>query len=108
MKTLPIAAALLVAQSVVQAAHGAPPDRIDFTIAQPCAPTGDTDEILVCGNRNSESAYRLKRPMQEERSALPRAQVQISESVSAGVEAEQVEVGGYPSQRAMVRFKFKF
>jgi hypothetical protein len=34
--------------------------------------------------------------------------VKIADGVSAGAETESVEVGGFPSNRLMLRFKMKF
>ena len=42
------------------------------------------------------------------RQALPDAQVKIAGGVSAGAETESVDVGGFSSNRLMLRFKMKF
>ena len=78
---------------------------IDLTIAQPCDErTGE--EVVVCAKRG-ESPYRLKElPLAQHR--LGDAKVQISDGVSAAAETESADVGGFTSNRLMVRFKVKF
>ena len=101
---------MLLPFALAQAVSASPPERIDLTIAQPCqAERADPDEVVVCANRNGESPYRLKQPDPPPRkNALPEAQVKIAEGVSAGAETESVDVGGFPSNRAMIRLKIKF
>ena len=80
-------------------------ETIDFTIHQPCE--GKTDEeVVVCAKRG-QSPYRLKAlPPAEHK--LGDAKVQISDGVSAAAETESADVGGFTSNRLMVRFKVKF
>ena len=40
-------------------AAGAPAERIDLTIAQPCTEERNADEVIVCAARPGESPYRL-------------------------------------------------
>lgn len=99
---------LLLAAAVLQSLSASAPERIDLTVPQPCQPGGKEDQVVVCANRNGESPYRLKQPMQEPRKALPDAQLQIGEGVAIAGETEQADVGGFTANRAMVRFKIKF
>ena len=70
-------------------------------------PAGN-DEIVVCaGRRDGSSPYRISQPPARQ-SELPKAEVQIADGVSAGAETEQADVGGFPSNRVMVRLKIKF
>jgi hypothetical protein len=100
----------LLLAAVLQAAGASPPERVDLTIPQSCAAQRpETDEVVVCANRNGESPYRLTDvPAPAEGEALPKAEVQVAEGVSVGAETEKADVGGFDSNRAMVRLKVKF
>jgi hypothetical protein len=92
----------------VQVADPATSGRVALT-SETCQ-TGVTapSEVVVCGRRGDESSsYRLK-DMPPPRSAIPRAEARLSEEVRAIAETENAEVGGRPSNRLMVRLKFKF
>ena len=98
---------LVLAQSM----SASPPERVDLTIPQPCSAqrSGADGEVIVCANRNGDSPYRLTDvPEPAEGEALPKAEVKVAEGVSAGVETERTDVGGFDSNRAMVRLKVKF
>jgi hypothetical protein len=82
-------------------------DVIDLTIPQPCERTKADQEVVVCAKRG-ESPYRLGELPPAKRLALPDAQVKIADGVSAGAETESVDVGGFSSNRLMLRFKMKF
>ena len=65
-------------------------------------------EIVVCGNRGERtSPYRINQPPAPQE-GLPKAQMQIADGVSASAETEQQILGGWPSNRFMVRLKIKF
>ena len=64
-------------------------------------------EVVVCGRRDQQSPYRIG-PQRPAPPALPDAQFNISEGVKAGVTAEQGEIGGIPTNRAMITLKIKF
>ena len=97
---------LLVA--MLQVATASPPERVDLTIAQPCAArAGAADEVVVCANRDGRSPYRLEEPVVATK-APPKAEVAIAEGVSAATETEAADVGGFPSERAMIRLKVRF
>ncbi|NUS99901.1 MAG: hypothetical protein HOP96_02870 [Sphingomonas sp.] len=92
--------------ALMQTASAGPPEVIDLTISQPCQQKAEGDEVVVCANRG-ESPYRL--PKSAPRASKPaKAEVQIADGVSAGAETENVDVGGFPSNRLMLRFKMKF
>jgi len=101
---------MLLLLALAQAMSASPPERVDLTIPQPCvAQRSETNEVVVCANRNGESPYRLaelQEPAQGR--ALPRAEVKVAEGVSAGAETEKADVGGFDSNRVMVRLKVKF
>ena len=91
-----------------QAMSASPPERVDLTISQPCAPKAeDSGEVVVCANRNGESPYRLKDdpPVEE---ILPKAEVQVAQGASVSAETENADVGGWPSNRVMLNLKVKF
>ena len=92
-----------------QVVSAVPPERIDLTIPQPCtSQTGQNDEIVVCGNRgDGSSPYRINQPPAPQKQ-LPKAEVQLANGASAGAETESVDVGGFPSNRLMLRLKLKF
>lgn len=93
--------------AVVQTVTVQRSEVIDLTIPQPCQQAKTGEEVVVCGKRG-ESPYRLREVLPAKRQALPDAQVKIADGVSAGAETESVEVGGFPSNRLMLRFKMKF
>ena len=101
---------MLLLLALTQAMSASPPERIDLTIPQPCAEQrSETDEVVVCANRNGKSPYRLTEvPEPAEGAALPKAEVQVAQGVSAGAETEKADVGGFDSNRMMVRLKVKF
>ena len=65
------------------------------------------DEIIVCGRRDGRSPYRIG-PQAPSPPLLPNAALKIGEGVEARMSAEQGEVGGIPTNRAMVSIKIKF
>ena len=70
--------------------------------------SSDADEIVVCA-RDPEK-FRL-RPAPErfvEEKGLPRTRFQTSETTSVSAELEAENVGGFPSNRVMVKAKLKF
>jgi hypothetical protein len=102
---------MLVLLVLAQAVTASPPERVDLTIPQPCAAqrSGADGEVIICANRNGESPYRLTEvPEPVEGGALPKAEVKVAEGVSVGAETEKADVGGFDSNRAMVRLKVKF
>jgi hypothetical protein len=92
---------------LAQVVSAAPPERIDLTIAQPCHAVS-AGEVVVCANRNGESPYRLKQPVEQVKKGLPKAEKQIADGVGLAAETEAADVGGFPSNRAMIRLKIKF
>ena len=96
--------------ALTQAVSATPPERIDITIPQPCAPRkAAADEVVVCANPNGMSPYRLKdQPPPRPGARLPKAEVQLADGVKVGAETESADVGGFPSNRAMLRLKLKF
>ena len=92
---------------LAQIAGVVPRETIDLTIAQPCQEARTDAEVVVCAKRG-DSPYRLRDVPAAKRQALPEAKVTIAEGVTAGAETESAEVGGFQSNRMMVRFKLKF
>jgi hypothetical protein len=100
---------MLLSFVLAQAVSASPPEWIDVLVPQPCrAESGEAGEVVVWANRSGVSPYRLKQPAPPPAKAMPQAQVEIAEGVSAAAETEQTDVGGFPSNRAMVRLKIKF
>jgi hypothetical protein len=95
--------------AALQTVNPAMSERIDLTIPQPCAsPNASDGEVVVCANPNGESPYRLNQPEQPARKAIPSAQAQVAKGVSVAAETERADIGGFASNRAMVRLKIKF
>lgn len=92
---------------LAQVVSATPPERIDLTIPQPCR-AESAGEVVVCANRNGESPYRLKQPAVRAREGLPKAEKQIADGVGIAAETEAADVGGFQSNRAMIRLKIKF
>lgn len=100
---------MLFPLALAQAVSASPPDRVDLTVPQPCqAQRADADEIVVCANRDGQSPYRIKQAERRSDPGMPKAQVKIAQGVNAAAETEQADVGGFPSNRAMIRIKIKF
>ena len=99
---------VLLLVSMLQSVGAAPRETIDLTIAQPCGSLERApDEVVVCANRDGESPYRLKQPPPPPKD-IPDARVKIAEGVEASAQTEEVDVGGFPSNRAMIRLKISF
>ena len=75
------------------------------TIVPQCATATDSDEIVVCGNRDNRK-YRLD-PLPDAKPTFGKAERNVAGGKVEMV-AEQGEVGGVPTNRALVRFKIKF
>ena len=71
------------------------------------AATVREDEVVVCGRRDQQSPYRIG-PQAPPPPALPNAEFKISDSAEAKLSAEQGEIGGIPTNRAMITLKIKF
>lgn len=94
---------LLLAQAVA----ASPPERIDLTVTPPCVPWGNGEEVVVCAKRGGKKPDRVSDAPQA-KDGLPKAELGISPGVKLSGETEAADVGGFPSNRAMVRLKVKF
>jgi hypothetical protein len=65
------------------------------------------DVVVVCGRRDGQNPYRIG-PQPSLPPALPDAEFRISENVKAKLGAEQGDVGGIPTNRAMITLKLRF
>jgi hypothetical protein len=74
---------------------------------RPCPADTSTDEVVVCGRRDNEQ-FRL-RPLAEGPEAwrVPRAQLKVGDAALAA-ETEAASVGGFQSNRLMLRLKLPF
>lgn len=85
-----------------------PPDLNSKILPDRCrAASIREDEIVVCGRRDGQSPYRIK-PLPPTPPSLPDAEFKISEKATAKLSAEQGEIGGIPTNRAMISLKIKF
>jgi hypothetical protein len=94
---------------IVQAASAAPLESTASAAAPRCeADRPVHEEIVVCAQRQEGSSpYRINQPPARKR-GVPKAEVQLADGVAASAETEQADVGGFPSDRVMVRLKIKF
>ena len=97
----------LLLAAALQAASAPPTETIELTVDQPCQEARTDAEVVVCAKRG-DSPYRLRDVAPAKGQALPDAQVKIADGVTAGAETENADVGGFQSNRLMVRFKLKF
>lgn len=76
--------------------------------AKPCAAGGD--EIVVCGRKDDDEAFRLRPLPPGDYEPKPlRAQIGLGEGKTLGVGTEQMGFpGGATSRRLMLTFKMKF
>jgi hypothetical protein len=90
----------------VQAATDLPPRTIDLlaTPAPSCA-ASSADDVVVCGRRDKDR-YRIPPEYRttDTREGLGRAETRIG-NARVGAVTEQVNVGGFPSNRIMLRIK---
>ena len=92
----------------VQAVGSAPAEQIVPATAPRCEARASNDEIVVCARRpDGSNHYRIKQAPAADPGAS-KAEVQIARGVSAAAETEQADVGGFPSNRLLVRLKIKF
>jgi hypothetical protein len=80
-------------------------------IPQPCTQAEDAainGEIVVCGERERQSSHRLRRLDRQTDNTPLKAEIQLADGTSVGVETESADLGMVRAQRAMVRVKFKF
>jgi len=99
---------MLFSFAIAQAISASPPERVDLTIPQPCRPEAAAkDEVVVCANKDGQSPYRLT-AQPPPKKGVPKAELSVAEGVSVAAETESVDVGGFPSERAMIRLKVKF
>ena len=84
-----------------------------FDLATVKAPAGcdaSGSDIVVCG-RSATERSRLKDPMPqgiEAPPALPKAEIGVIGKLRATTETESAGVGGFPSNRVMLRLKMPF
>ncbi len=72
--------------------------------ARRCPPSDAGDDVVVCGR--SSDAYRIGAiPDYSSPTRLPDARTKIPGLGTLSAETEQAGVGGFPSNRAMIRLK---
>ena len=93
--------------AMAQAISSAPADSLQ--LPKQCeAKQSASEVIVVCArHRDGSSPYRIK-PMQPPGSEIKRADMRLGEGVTASAETERYGVGGFLSNRVMVRLKIKF
>ena len=74
----------------------------------PVCDKGGADEVVVCGDKDTESRYRLKPVDADGYADAPiRAEMRVAGG-TLGLTANTVMLGGVPSNRIMLNFKIKF
>lgn len=101
---------LLVFVASAQAISPAPADTIDLTVAPRCEASQSTSgEVVVCARRRDErSPYRLPLLPSKQGAGVPKAEAKLGNGANFAAETEQADIGGFPSNRLMLRLKFKF
>jgi hypothetical protein len=96
---------ILFLAALAQAVAAAEPTAV----APPCSEQGSpSTDVIVCARRaDGPSPYRI-RQLPPPPAGLPKAEAQIANGVSIGAETESADVGGFVSNRAMLRLKIKF
>lgn len=80
--------------------------RRSFTVVRPRCTAGKAGEIVVCAV--DPKRYRLTPLPGTPTEATRKAQLQVSEGVSADLHVESTMISGVPSNRAMVSLKIGF
>lgn len=80
------------------------PDMALAPVVPRCT-TASVNEIVVCGTRDNRR-YRLD-PLPQAQTGLGKAETTIG-GAKVGIVAEQGEIGGITTNRAMIRLKLKF
>lgn len=99
-------AALLMGLQVVgppaPASEGPRPSR-------PCPTEPDpSGDVVVCGRADQERFRLRPLPGRADDPATPRAEIGVLGDLKAAAETEQGNVGGFPSNRIMLRLKLPF
>ena len=98
---------LLLAYLSLQAADP-PADLTASFVTDRCrAASIREDEVVVCGRRDRQSPYRIG-PQALLPPPIPDAEFKLSDGAGIKLSAEQGEVGGIPTNRAMISLKIKF
>lgn len=85
---------------------------VDFDLAKlprlqgVCRPR-DTDQIIVCAPKE-KATNRVQDLGNADEPYLPKAELKLFGDVKAAVENEAANVGGFPSNRVMMRLKIPF
>jgi len=92
------------------AAAGPPtPLPAPIRIVRPCPSSDEGGDVVVCARPGEADRYRLKPlPATAAGDALPRAEMRVFGKAKVSAETEAASVGGFVSNRAMVRLKVPF
>lgn len=97
---------------VLQAAIAWPALEKPRRPVRPCDSVAGESEVVVCGRAIDQEAFRLRaipERYDENPAALPKAETSIlGGRAKLAAEAEQAGVGGFVSDRGMVRLKIPF
>ncbi|MBS0482438.1 MAG: hypothetical protein JSR96_09855 [Proteobacteria bacterium] len=99
----------LEAAAPLAAQHGSAPERFQIPIVTPNperCPPARPGEIVVCAA--DPESFRMRPIVPPGRDPAPPNQIRLGENSSVETGVEQATVGGWSSNRAMVRYKLKF
>ncbi len=99
---------LLVLAAALPSAAPDLPVKFDLGISRPCKPDPAGGEIVVCARPDANRRYRYRDLAVDGPPLLPRAEMQLNDRMSLAASTENADVGGFRSNRAMVRFTLKF
>ena len=99
---------MIFAFALAQAVTSVPPPTIDLVKDACASPSSSDADVIVCGRRrDDESRYRID-PALTAPFERAKAEHSFSNGVVAAAETENVDIGGRPSNRVMLRLKIKF
>ena len=98
--------------AIVLVLTAAAPVPVDFDLAkmprsQSLCRQPETDQIIVCASKANPSD-RVTDLGSADEPYLPKAELKLFGDVKASVENEAANIGGFPSNRMMVRVKIPF
>ena len=81
-------------------------DLLSKSAVKPRCPRASANEIVVCAP--DQEAFRVRPLPQTYEGFQPDAEIGVGQNATVGATAEAAGVGGWQSNRIMVRFKLKF
>lgn len=91
-------------------AASASPTAAPIRVTPTCPAPTEGGDVVVCGRVDRDRFRLAPLPDRYQRSAaaLPKAEVPLLGRLKGAAETEQADVGGFPSNRVMLRLKLPF